>query len=105
METNNIFFMVIFLSFISVAVNGQSHKAIPEWYLSKGVQRINNSAYLERISKSQLTIKSLGYPNWVISKAAARINSFNEEVQASGNLVSKGYPYCTISKGIGHIKQ
>ncbi len=97
--------MVIFFSFISVVVNGQNYKAIPEWYLSKGVQRINNSAYFERISKSQLTVKSLGYPNWIISKAAARINSSDEEVQASGNLVSRGYPYWTISKGIGHIKQ
>jgi len=105
MKTNNIFFILIFFSFISIGVNGQNGKATPEWYLSKDVQRISNKAYFERLSKSQLTIKSLGYPNWLISKAAARINSPNEGVQVLGNIVSLGYPYWTISKGIHQVKK
>jgi len=105
MKTNNIFFILIFFSFISIGVNGQSSKAIPERYLSKDVQRINNKTYFERLNESHLTIKSLGYPNWIISKGAPRIGSPNEKVAASGNIVSMGYPYWTISKGIGQVKK
>jgi hypothetical protein len=102
---NNIFFILIFFSFISIGVNGQNSKARPEWYLSKDVQRISNRTYFERLSESQLTIKSLGYPNWIVSKAVARIGSPNERVSASGNIVSMGYPYWTISKGIDQVRK
>src|SRR5690349_4712056 len=104
MKTNNIFFIVIFLSLISIGANGQNHKSIPTWYLSKDVQRVSNKAYLERLSESQLTVKSLGYPYWIISKAVTKIsNPVNEAIQESGNIASKDYPYWTISKGIGQI--
>lgn len=63
-------------------------------WLGKDVQTIQNS---EILLASNLTVTSLGYPSWLISKSVQR-DSGNEA--AVGNMVSYGYPSWIISKDV-----
>jgi hypothetical protein len=81
-------------------VNAQSGT---DWIVSKGVQRVaNKKAFDEEKSKNpHIEAKTVAFPSIVVSKGVP----VNKEVQAQGNIESKGYPTWTISEEIARKNQ
>jgi hypothetical protein len=95
MKTQNLILVIIV--FLFAYVSSAQNNAI-ERSISKDVLKISNKSWL---SKDHLvTVTSLGYPFCVISKKVVLVNNQFSVDSASGNIVSEGYPYWTISKGI-----
>ncbi len=82
----------------AILVNAQS-KNDPSWIVSKDVQKVANKKNFEDEAKrgSQLQAKSISQL-WVISKGVNRPSG--AETITKGNVVSKGIPDWTISKGV-----
>lgn len=92
MKTLNIILTLVFaISILTVAAQGNSAQRP----VSKDVQKFANKSLL---SEELLTVASLGYPTWAVSKDVQVLSS--ERPAAGENMVSEGYPYWTISKGI-----
>ena len=75
----------------------------PSWIVSKNVQKVaNKKAFADTDdSKSQLTTETRAYAPRIVSKGVHRINNpAVGDAKATGNMVSKGYPAWTISKGV-----
>lgn len=83
----------IYLSLFLLSVVSAEAQSKVVW-LGKDVQAIQNN---EILLASGLTINSLGYPAWIISKD---VQGSSDNSTDAGNVVSYGYPYWTISKGV-----
>lgn len=59
MKTYNKTTFITIYALLPFFANAQIEAQQSEWYISKDIQRINNKAYLQRLSGSELQIKSL----------------------------------------------
>ena len=96
MKTYNIISLVIVLSLLSFVTLAQSSG--PKRPVSKEIQKIANQNFLS--SGDILTVASVGYPVWTISKCVQLSSNDLERIVTPGNIVSEGYPAWIISKGI-----
>lgn len=79
---------------------GQSSKPSPAW-LSKDVQRIANKRNFEAENSTSINIRTKSLSQmWIVSKGVNRGMTDRPE---KGNIVSKGIPAWTISKGVQRI--
>ncbi len=93
MKTQNIILTTIF-SLFAVVASAQSNSI--ERSFSKDVQKIVNKSWLS--TEHLLTIASVDYASWIISKnVQLSSNQFSRTV-ALGNMTSTGYPLWIISK-------
>lgn len=95
MKTQNLILAIIV--FLFAHVSSAQNNAI-ERSISKDVLKISNKSWLSK--EHLVTVTSLGYPSWLISKKVVLVNNRFSDDSASGNMVSEGYPFWTISKGI-----
>ena len=95
MKTQNLILLILLFLF---AYESQAQNNSVERPISKEVQKISNKSWL--IKEHLVSVTSLGYPSGVISKKVALVNNRFSENSATGNMVSKGYPLWTVSKGI-----
>lgn len=84
--------LVGLFSFAAVVANAQIH-------VSKGVQKYANKSAYETAQK-QTSLRSVETPSVAMSKGVHQIGGANVE-PSKGNIISKGYPYWTLSKGVG----
>lgn len=72
----------------------------PSWTVSKDVQKVANKRLFksEELRESHINAEAVGYPQHVVSKDVQKRSPAVSE--AKGNVVSKGYPYWTLSKGV-----
>lgn len=99
MRTYNVIFLVsIFslLTFFATAQSAGNHRPI-----SKEVQKISNKDWL--LGERLLTVSSVGYPSWTITKEVLLASNQITKESLSGNMISLGYPVWTISKGVNKI--
>lgn len=85
-------------TFIASAQNDRKHTGAP--FISKDVVRFTNKNFLET---PRLTVRSIGYPNQVISKDVHKQRHELKKTDTEGNVVSTGYPEWTISKAVTRI--
>lgn len=96
MKTQNLILAIIV--FLFAHVTSAQNNAV-ERSISKDVLKISNKSWLSK--EHLVTVTSLGYPSWLISKKVVLVsNRFSEDL---GNMVSEGYPLWTISKGIQRL--
>lgn len=93
MKTKNISFTIVLAMFI---FNASAQNDITQRVISKDVQKIANKEMLS--NERLLTVASLGYPAWIISKNVQAAG--NKQPVVAGNMISAGYPFWTISKGV-----
>ncbi|HEX5167606.1 MAG TPA: hypothetical protein VFW11_00430 [Cyclobacteriaceae bacterium] len=86
--------LVGLFSFAAVVANAQI-------YVSKGVQKYANKTAYESSQNEQTKLRSVETPAIALSKGVHKIGDEGENT-SKGNIVSKGYPYWTIAKGIPH---
>jgi hypothetical protein len=86
-------FLIAFFSFAALAVNAQV-------YVSKGVQKYANKSAYETTEKNT-QLRSVETPSVAVSKGVHQIGESTTEIE-KGNIISKGYPYWTITKGVSH---
>lgn len=67
-------------------------------YVSKGVQKYANKSAYESTQK-QITLRSVETPSITMSKGVHQIGGSSFE-SSKGNIISRGYPYWTLSKGV-----
>jgi hypothetical protein len=100
---NNVIGVVLICLMVmgSIAVSAQS--VTSSLVVSKDVQRVANKQILENedLSNSNIQAQSQPFPAIVISKGIVR----STESAPEGNIVSKGYPTWTISKGVARQNQ
>lgn len=89
---NTKLFLVGLFSFAAVVANAQIQ-------VSKGVQKYANKSAYETPQK-QISLRSVETPSIAMSKGVHQIGGTNVE-SSKGNIISKGYPYWTLSKGVG----
>ena len=79
---------------------GQTSNPNPNWTVSKDVQKVANKKAFEaeRLASTNIQAQSLSQA-WVVSKGVNRGAGSSGE----GNVVSKGIPAWTISKGVQRI--
>ena len=79
-------------SFAAVVANAQ--------VVSKGVQKYANKKAYENVQK-ETNLRSVETPSITVSKGVHQIGG-SAETSEKGNVISKGYPYWTIAKGVSH---
>ena len=89
--------------FLMGAVFANAQSAGSTWVVTKDVQRVANKMAFENedIKKSHIQASTVSFPAIVISKGIVR----PADTYAKGNIVSKGYPTWTISKGVARKNQ
>lgn len=87
--------LVALFSLVAVGVNAQSSLVV-----SKGVQHVANKKKFEAEKQSNATVNvaTVEAPQMVVSKGVHNIGV--EQTPTDGNMVSKGFPYWTVSKGV-----
>lgn len=88
MKTQHVILTVLF-SFFVLVVSAQNEK---------GIQKVLNRHSPD--NEQLLQVASVGYPLWTVSKKAQVILRDDYRATLPGNLVSIGYPYRIISKGV-----
>lgn len=73
-----------------------AHAQVP----SKGVQKYANKKKLEKFEQQKSSIQTVSQSTVTVSKDIHKING--EASAAEGNMISTGYPYWTIAKGVHH---
>lgn len=99
MRTYNVIFLVSFfslLTFFATAQSAGNHRPV-----SKEVQKISNKDWL--LGEHLLTVSSVGYPSWTLSKEVLLTSNHITKESAPGNMISAGYPVWTISKAVHKI--
>lgn len=84
------------LTFFAAAQSEGTHRPV-----SKEVQKISNKDWL--LNEDLLTVSSVGYPSWTLSKEVVLTSNRIIKEPLSGNMISLGYPVWTISKGVHKI--
>lgn len=95
MKTQNIFFVVVILCF---TLASSAQKTAIERPISKDIVKVSNLSWLGK--EHLVSIASLGYPSWTLSKRVVLVNNRFSDGASLGNMASNGYPMWTISKGI-----
>lgn len=89
------------LAFIANAQGKFDRKQVDAPWISKDVVRVGNK---EALITPSLTIKSIGTPDAVISKDVLKERRRVRKSEAEGNVVSKGYPEWIISKPASRVQ-
>lgn len=95
MKIQHVILTVLF-SFFVLVVSAQNEKGGRP--LSKDIQKVLNRHSPD--NEQLLQVASVGYPLWTVSKKAQVILRDDYRATLPGNLVSIGYPYRIISKGV-----
>ena len=95
MKTQNIILTAVF-SLFAVLASAQSNNT--ERTISKDVQKISNKSWLS--TEQLLTVASVDYSSWIISKNVQLSNNQFGRTAGLGNMISTGYPVWIISKGV-----
>lgn len=84
----------------SMLVHAQQSNAV--WTTSKDVQKIANRNLFrdQDLKNSHINAVSMDYPEVALSKGVTKINYKEKSQKQRGNVVSKGYPMWTVSKGV-----
>jgi hypothetical protein len=86
-------------------VNAQTNNSHP--WISKDVQKIANKKMLNDVDykASHIEATTVGYPAVAMSKGVHKVSASSEISTSAtkGNMISKGYPYWTVSKGVQRI--
>jgi hypothetical protein len=85
-------------SFAAIVANAQV-------YVSKGVHKYANKKAYESAQQEQTQLRSAETPSIVVSKGVHKIGSSSSESEGKGNVISQGYPYWTLAKGVNHHHQ
>jgi hypothetical protein len=85
----------------ALVLNAQTNNPNPGWMVSKGVQKVANKKAFEAESLRSISIQANSLSqSWVITKGVNRATGTSSQ---AGNVVSKGIPAWTISKGVHKI--
>jgi len=86
-----------------MTVFAQAQTGNPVWTTSKDVQKVANKSLFsdQNLKASHINAESAGFPAVTLSKEITKVNSANQiQNERKGNVVSKGYPMWTVSKGV-----
>lgn len=86
-------------AFTAGAQNDRKHSGTP--YISKEVVKFSNKNVIEG---SRLTVRSIGYPENVISKGVQKLRGKAEVSKDMTNMVSADYSNRIISKEVNRIR-
>ena len=98
MKTQNIFLTTVF-SLFAVLASAQNNTI--ERSISKDVQKISNKSWLS--TEQLLTVASVDYSSWIISKNVPLSSNQFERTAGLGNMISAGYPEWIISKRVNKV--
>lgn len=98
MKTKTLTLLTGSLVLVAFLASAQSETMRITRSVSKDVQKISNKAWLS--NESLLTVSSVGYPVWTITKGVQPADRKFTGQRQSGNIISIGYPVWTISKGV-----
>ncbi|HEX8039223.1 MAG TPA: hypothetical protein VF490_08720 [Chryseosolibacter sp.] len=87
---------LLFPAFCATAQDTRVHLPV-----SKQVQYISNQQWI--LSGKLLTVSSVGYPTWTISKDVMLISNRIVKQPSRANMISTGYSEQAISKGVHAI--
>lgn len=99
MRTYNLIILVSIFSLMTLFATAQS--TVSHRPVSKEVQKISNKDWL--LGEHLLTVSSVGYPSWTITKEVLLARNQITKESLSGNMISLGYPVWTISKAVHKI--
>lgn len=66
---------------------------------SKGVQKYANKKAYEKAEQQKTDIRTVATPQVAVSKDVHKANTA-EATTTEGNMISEGFPYWTIAKGV-----